>query len=47
MIAFAADVGNQELSDLHLRAILNFAPDFVSSLFDGENKLFQKTEYFA
>lgn len=47
MIAFAAEIGNQEMLELHRRAVLNYAPDFVSSLFDGENKLFQQTEYFA
>lgn len=45
MIAYAAESGDQELLKRHLNALLEFAPDFISSLFRGDNRLFQKSEH--
>ena len=45
MIAYAAESGNEQLLKRHLDALLEFAPDFIGSLFRGDNRLFQKPEH--
>ena len=45
MIAHAAEVGNLEMLETHRTALMSFAPDFIESLFRGENQLFQKPEH--
>ena len=45
MIAYAAELGDSQLLKTHLDALLEFAPDFIDSLFRGDNRLFQKPEH--
>ena len=45
MIAYAAEIGDQGLLDTHLEALNSFSPDFIASLFRGENRLFAKQEH--
>ena len=45
MIAYAADAGNQYLLEKHRTELMRFAPDFIDSVFRGENQLFQKPEH--
>jgi len=45
MIAYAAEAGDQQLLNTHLDELTRFAPDFIDSLFRGENKLFQQPEH--
>ncbi len=47
MIAYAAEAGNQALLETHRAELMRFAPDFVDSLFRGENQLFHKPEHMA
>jgi TolB-like protein len=47
MIAYAADVGDDELLKTHIDALNSFAPDFVASLFRGENRAFAKDDHMA
>ena len=47
MIAYAAEAGNQSLLETHRKALMRSAPDFIESLFRGENQLFQKPEHTA
>jgi TolB-like protein len=47
MIAYAANAGNQELLDTHHKELMESAPDFIDSLFRGENQPFQKPEHMA
>jgi adenylate cyclase len=45
MIAYAAEIGDETLLRTHLDDLNNFAPDFVASLFRGENRCFAKDEH--
>ena len=45
MIAYAAEVGDEALLRTHLDELNRFAPDFIASLFRGENRLFAKPEH--
>ena len=45
MIAYAANAGNQALLEPHRNELMGFAPDFIDSLFRGENQPFQKPEH--
>jgi adenylate cyclase len=45
MIAYAAEAGDQRLLKTHLDELTRFAPDFIDSLFRGENQLFQQPEH--
>jgi TolB-like protein/class 3 adenylate cyclase len=45
MIAYAAEIGDQELLDTHLDALNRFSPDFTGSLFRGENRIFARQEH--
>jgi adenylate cyclase len=45
MIAYAAEAGDQALLKTHLDELMRFAPDFIGSLFRGENQLFQRPEH--
>jgi len=45
MIAHAAKAGKQDLVDIHLAELMRTSPDFIDSLFRGENQLFQKPEH--
>ena len=45
MIAYAAEVGDEALARTHLDELNRFAPDFIASLFRGENRLFAKQEH--
>jgi TolB-like protein len=47
MVAYAANAGNQELLDTHREELMAFAPDFIDSLFRGENQPFEKPEHTA
>ncbi len=47
MIAYAAEAGNQVLLETHRTELIRFAPDFIDSLFRGENQLFQRPEHMA
>ncbi len=47
MIAYAAEIGNQPLLETHRAELMRSAPDFIDSLFRGENQLFQKPEHMA
>ncbi len=42
MIAWAAETGNDALLKTHLDMLTIFAPDFIDSLFRGENRVFQQ-----
>ena len=45
MVAYAAESGNQQQLREHLDALMQFAPDFIDSLFRGENRVFQQSEH--
>ena len=45
MIAHAADVGDDALLKTHLDVVTRSTPDFIDSLFRGENQLFQQPEH--
>lgn len=45
MIAYAAEAGNQALLKTHRSALMQSSPDFIASLFRGENRLFAKDEH--
>lgn len=45
MIAYAAEVGDKELLDIHLTALNDFAPGFIGGLFRGENQIFARQEH--
>jgi adenylate cyclase len=47
MIAYAAEIGDQALLETHRTELMRFAPDFIDSVFSGENQLFQKPEHTA
>lgn len=47
MIAYAAESGNQALLESHRDELMRSAPDFIDSLFRGENLLFQKPKHMA
>ncbi len=47
MIAYAAEANNHSLLETHRLELMRFAPDFVDSLFRGENQLFQQPEHTA
>ena len=47
MIAYAANAGNQELIETHHKELMESAPDFIDSLFQGENQPFQQPEHMA
>ncbi len=47
MIAYAAEAGNQSLLETHRAELMRSAPDFINSLFRGENQLFQQSEHMA
>jgi TolB-like protein len=45
MIAYAAESGNQSLVDTHRDELMRNTPDFIHSLFRGENQLLQQPEH--
>ena len=45
MIAYAAGTGNQSLVDTHRDELMRNTPDFIHSLFRGENQLLQQPEH--
>ena len=45
MISYAGKVGDEALQKKHIDALNGFAPDFIASLFRGENRLFAKDEH--
>ncbi len=45
MIAYAAESGNQSLVDTHRDELMRNTPDFIHSLFHGENQLLQQPEH--
>jgi len=45
MIAYAAEVGNEALLETHRQELMRSAPDFVESLFAGQNELFERPEH--
>ena len=45
MIAYAAETGDADLLKTHLDALTGFSPDFIASLFRGENRLFAKQQH--
>ena len=45
MIAYAAQKGDESLMQLHRDALLQAAPDFIGSVFRGENQLYVKAEH--
>ena len=45
MIAYAAEVGDEMMLHTHLDEVNRFAPDFIPSLFRGENRIFTKEEH--
>ena len=45
MVAYAAESGNQSLLDTNRDELIDTAPDFVASLFSGENKFFNRPEH--
>jgi len=47
MIAYAAEAGDQALLETHRAALMTSSPDFIASLFRGENQLFQQPEHTA
>jgi len=47
MIAYAAEVGNLSLLETHRAELMRTAPDFIGSVFRGENQLFEKPEHTA
>ena len=47
MIAHAAENGDQAQIKTHLKELQRISPDFIGSLFRGENQVFQKPEHMA
>jgi tetratricopeptide (TPR) repeat protein len=47
MIAYAAEKGDERLMRVHREELMRNSPNFVSSLFRGENRLFQDPEHMA
>lgn len=47
MIAYATEVGDQQLLRAHLEPLTAFAPDFIPSLFRGNYRPFYKEEHAA
>jgi len=45
MVAYAAETGNQTLLEIHRAALMRSTPDFIDSVFRGENQTFQKPEH--
>ncbi|MGI9523155.1 MAG: adenylate/guanylate cyclase domain-containing protein, partial [Hyphomicrobiaceae bacterium] len=45
MIAYAAEAGNQALLDTHRDALMRSAPDFITSVLRGKNRLFERPEH--
>ena len=45
MIAYAAEAGDQQMLKTHLDELTRFAPEFIDSLFRGDNQLFQQPEH--
>ena len=45
MIAHAAETENKSILEQHYKALSQSSPDFISSLFRGENRIFQKQEH--
>ncbi len=45
MVAYAAEIGDRDLLNTHLAVLNSFTPDFIPSLFRGENRLFAKDEH--
>jgi len=45
MVAYAAEIGDQDLLDTHLAPLTSFTPDFIASLFRGENRLFANDKH--
>jgi tetratricopeptide (TPR) repeat protein len=45
MIAHAAIIGDQQLLETHRDELMRFAPDFIASIFSGENKQFERPEH--
>ena len=45
MIAYAAEAGDQQLLKTHLDVLTRSAPNFIDSLFRGENQVFQRPEH--
>ncbi len=45
MIAYAAETANRPLLETHHAELMRSAPDFIDSLFRGENKPFQQPEH--
>ena len=47
MVAYAARTGNQAMLELHRTALMSSTPEFIDSLFQGENQIFQQPEHMA
>ena len=45
MIAYAGQKGDESLMQLHREALMQAAPDFIGSVFRGENRLYVKPEH--
>jgi hypothetical protein len=45
MIAYAAQKGDESLIQLHRDALVQAIPDFIDSVFRGENQLYVKAEH--
>jgi tetratricopeptide (TPR) repeat protein len=45
MIAYVAEAGDQALLETHRAELMRSSPDFIDSLFRGENQLFQQPEH--
>ncbi len=45
MIAHAAIIGDQRLLEIHRNELMGFAPDFIASIFSGENQQFERPEH--
>lgn len=45
MISYAAEIEEKDLLNTHLTALNNFAPDFIASLFRGENRPFAQQDH--
>jgi adenylate cyclase len=45
MIAHAAETGDQRLMEIHREVLMGIAPNFISSIFEGSNMPFERTEH--
>jgi len=45
MVAYAAEAGNQALLETHRAELMRSTPDFIASVFRGQNQTFQKPEH--